>query len=55
MAGCDVCLGEMADGEGVLEVDTAKADRALHPRRRWSSGILPRMPRELNGGSVGDT
>ncbi|WP_438289574.1 hypothetical protein [Streptomyces sp. HUAS TT7] len=135
VAVCDVCLGEVSDGDGVLEVDTAKADRALrvwraragadpralfhltpgarpvkwavrhhgcgtgpvfaytntvervrswtgllewnvhladkpflaatdwfdlldralHPRRAAVSGILPRIPRDLSGGPVGDT
>ncbi|WP_189971208.1 hypothetical protein [Streptomyces violascens] len=132
---CDLCLGEGAEGDGVLEVDTAAADsalrawrakagadphalfhltsgarpvkwrvrhhscgtgprfaytiaverirswtaavdwsihltdktflaatdwfdlldRALHPRRAAVSGILPRIPRDLSGGPVGDT
>ncbi|GGU52065.1 hypothetical protein [Streptomyces violascens] len=134
VAVCDVCLGEIADGGGVLEVNTAAADRALrawrtrvgadpqalfhltpgtrpvkwvvrhhdcdtgpvfaytiaverirswtgamewsvhladkpflaatdwfdlldralHPRRAAVSGILPRTPRDLSGGPVGD-
>lgn len=29
---CDVCLGEVADDDGVLKVDTAAAERAL---RAW--------------------
>ncbi|WP_189959352.1 hypothetical protein [Streptomyces violascens] len=34
VAVCDVCLGEIADGGGVLEVDTAAADRVCAPGRR---------------------
>ncbi|WP_406503213.1 hypothetical protein [Streptomyces sp. NBC_00212] len=30
-------------------------DRALRPRRAAGSGILPRIPRDLGGGPVGDT
>lgn len=29
IAVCDICLGGIADGDGVSEVDTAAADRAL--------------------------
>src|SRR5689334_3059723 len=34
MAVCDHCLGVIADGEGVLEVDTDAADRAMSAWRK---------------------
>ncbi|MFD7169283.1 hypothetical protein [Streptomyces violascens] len=48
---CDACLGEAADGDGVLKVDTAAAERALRARRA-RAGADPQMLFRLTPGEV---
>ncbi|MFI6056360.1 hypothetical protein ACIBCO_40675 [Streptomyces violascens] len=54
VAVCDVCLGEIADGGGVLEVDAARADRALRASsqgRRGPDALFHLTPGEVGGPS----